>query len=111
MCPFQTPDKLAFAFPAARHQLSSLGSKMSSSSGNGDTTDTLPTFNSEKEYLDYLHTVSQLPRGFATGSAEGKFTSAEAPSLGELPIRCTIISLTNGATDNWAAVFTTNKVG
>jgi len=109
MCPFQTPDKLAFAFPAARHQLSSLGSKMSSSSGNGDTTDTLPTFNSEKEYLDYLHTVSQLPRGFATGSAEGKFTSAEAPSLGELPIRCTIISLTNGATDNWAAVFTTNK--
>jgi hypothetical protein len=57
-----------------------------------------------------METKAALPQGFATGSASGKFISQEAPSLGELPIRATVIYLTNGATDNWAATFTKNKV-
>eukprot|EP00548_Thalassiothrix_antarctica_P006579 CAMPEP_0194130030 /NCGR_PEP_ID=MMETSP0152-20130528/1197_1 /TAXON_ID=1049557 /ORGANISM="Thalassiothrix antarctica, Strain L6-D1" /LENGTH=462 /DNA_ID=CAMNT_0038824445 /DNA_START=178 /DNA_END=1566 /DNA_ORIENTATION=+ len=71
----------------------------------------LPTFSSEKEYIEYMSSsdISQLPKGFAIGTSEGKFVSVEAPSMGELPIKCTVISLTEGPTDNWAAVFTTNK--
>ena len=80
------------------------------SSVSADTPTLLPEFTSQEEYLEYLQGVSALPKGFATGSAEGKFVSVEAPSMGELTIRGTIIALTEGPTDNWAAVFTTNKV-
>jgi hypothetical protein len=30
--------------------------------------------------------------------------------LGNLPIRATVLYLTEGPTENWAAVFTSNKV-
>lgn len=80
------------------------------SSVSADTPVLLPDFSSQQEYLDYLQGASGLPKGFATGSADGSFVSVEAPSMGDLKIRGTIISLTEGPTDNWAAVFTTNKV-
>jgi hypothetical protein len=76
----------------------------------GDTPATLPEFSSVDDYIEFLSTVSALPKGFATGSADGTFISVEAPALGQLKIRGTIITLTEGPTDNWAAVFTTNKV-
>lgn len=79
-------------------------------STDGDTPTKLPEFDSNDEYLEYLATVSALPKGFATGSADGTFVSVEAPAMGPLGIKGTIISLTNGPTDNWAAVFTSNKV-
>jgi len=57
-----------------------------------------------------MKTVSTLPQGFAVGTADGTFVSEEAPALGDLPIRGTIIHLTDGPTENWAAVFTQNRV-
>jgi glutamate N-acetyltransferase/amino-acid N-acetyltransferase len=77
-----------------------------------DQTDTpviLPDFDSLEDYLAYMERVSALPKGFAIGTADGTFVSAEAPSMGKLPIRATIIYLTEGSTENWAAVFTKNK--
>ena len=55
--------------------------------------------------------AGKLPSGFAVGTAKGTFVSVEAPSMGDLPIRATVIHLTEGPTDSWAAVFTSNKVG
>lgn len=75
-----------------------------------DTPLELPTFDSEEDYLNYMETVSQLPKGFSVGTAAGTFVSVEAPALGNLPIKGTVIHLTEGPTDNWAAVFTKNKV-
>jgi hypothetical protein len=75
-----------------------------------DTPETLPEFPNVEAYLEYLETVSQLPKGFATGTADGTFVSVEAPGLGNLKIRATVIHLTDGPTDNWAACFTSNKV-
>uniref|UniRef100_A0A7S3LIB3 Arginine biosynthesis bifunctional protein ArgJ, mitochondrial n=1 Tax=Amphora coffeiformis TaxID=265554 RepID=A0A7S3LIB3_9STRA len=74
-----------------------------------DTPQILPEFPNKDEYLAYMETVSALPKGFATGTANGKFVSVEAPALGPLPIRATVIYLTEGPTENWAAVFTKNK--
>ena len=54
--------------------------------------------------------AGKLPSGFAVGTAKGTFVSAEAPAMGNLPIRATVIHLTEGPTDSWAAVFTSNKV-
>lgn len=71
---------------------------------------TLPEFANAEEYLEYMKPFSALPKGFATGTADGKFVSVEAPSLGALPIRGTVIQLTEGPTDSWAACFTSNKV-
>ena len=44
------------------------------------------------------------------GTASGNFVSVEAPAMGPLPIKATVIHLTEGPTDSWAAVFTSNKV-
>jgi hypothetical protein len=76
-----------------------------------DTPEILPSFASQEEYLAYMEQVAALPKGFATGTAGGKFVSVEAPGLGPLPIRATVIVLTEGPTEHWAAVFTKNKVG
>lgn len=76
---------------------------------NKDTHSELPSFKSKEEYEKYLLEASGLPKGFATGSAVGAFVPEEAPSMGSLPIKGTIIHLTGGPTDNWAAVFTKNK--
>jgi hypothetical protein len=75
-----------------------------------DTASTFPPFANEDEYLKYITEASALPQGFSTGSAVGKFIPEEAPSMGYLPIKATIIHLTDGPTDNWAATFTQNKV-
>ena len=75
-----------------------------------DTPETLPEFSSVEEYLEYMNSVSKLPKGFATGTSDGSFISVEAPGLGNLKIRATVIQLTEGPTENWAACFTSNKV-
>ncbi|GKY93426.1 hypothetical protein MPSEU_000310100 [Mayamaea pseudoterrestris] len=74
-----------------------------------DSHETLPDFENEADYLNYLQKISKLPLGFATGTASGTFLSREAPALGELPIRATVIHLTQAPTQHWAAVFTSNK--
>jgi hypothetical protein len=75
-----------------------------------DTPAILPDFETKEAYLEYMESVSALPKGFATGTAKGTFVSVEAPSMGDLPIRGTVIHLTEGSTENWAAVYTKNKV-
>jgi glutamate N-acetyltransferase/amino-acid N-acetyltransferase len=79
-------------------------------SGSNDTPEILPEFPTAEKYIEYLETVSKLPKGFATGTADGTFISVEAPGLGNLKIRATVIQMTEGPTDNWAACFTSNKV-
>ena len=77
---------------------------------SADTPVELPSFGSSDEYLAYMEGVSALPKGFAIGTADGTFVSEEAPALGNLKIRGTVIQLTEGPTENWAAVFTKNRV-
>jgi archaellum component FlaG (FlaF/FlaG flagellin family) len=92
---------------------SSAGSSRSATTATtmtSDTPETLPEFPTVEEYLAYMKTVSDLPKGFATGTSDGTFISVEAPSLGSLKIRATVIQLTDGPTDSWAACFTSNKV-
>ena len=57
-----------------------------------------------------MKAAGKLPSGFAVGTATGDFISVEAPAMGKLPIKATVIHLTEGPTDSWAAVFTSNKV-
>ena len=75
-----------------------------------DTDTVLPSFSTKEEYTSYLNAAGKLPSGFAIGTATGGFVSVEAPAMGELPIKATVIHLTEGPTDSWAAVFTSNKV-
>jgi len=74
-----------------------------------DTPITLPEFANSEEYVKYMEPLSELPQGFAIGTAQGSFVAQESPLLGELPIKGTIIYLTDGPTDSWAASFTQNK--
>lgn len=74
-----------------------------------DTDTVLPSFSTKEEYTSYLNAAGKLPSGFAIGTATGGFVSVEAPAMGELPIKATVIHLTEGPTDSWAAVFTSNK--
>ena len=71
----------------------------------------LPEFNSKQDYEEFVKApqVSTLPQGFSCGSAVGTFVSVEAPAMGHLPIKATVISL-DQPTDSWAACFTKNKV-
>jgi len=75
-----------------------------------DTDSILPSFDNKEQYTTYLKSAGQLPSGFAVGTATGEFVSVEAPAMGKLPIKATVIHLTEGPTDSWAAVFTSNKV-
>lgn len=101
-----TRESLAFTGPASAACSSSRTNlKMSK-----DTPEILPDFENAEEYLEYMETFSGLPKGFATGTSEGKFVSVEAPSMGKLGIRGTVIHLTEGPSENWAACFTSNKV-
>ena len=81
----------------------------STTSSTTDTPTTLPVFASKEEYLKYMESIAGLPKGFATGTAQGTFIPEEAPAMGPLPIRATVIRLEE-PTENWAAVFTKNKV-
>jgi len=84
-------------------------SSLCASNDYKDTAVELPSFDSKEEYTEYLMNASALPKGFATGSAQGTFVPQEAPSMGSLPIKGTIIHLVDGPTDSWAATFTQNK--
>ena len=75
----------------------------------GDTDAVLPEFGSLDEYLAYLDAASALPLGFAAGTAAGEFVPVESPAMGSLPVKGTLIHLTDGPTDSWAAVFTRNR--
>jgi hypothetical protein len=75
-----------------------------------DTDPILPSFATKEEYTSYLQKAGSLPQGFAVGTAKGKFVSVEAPALGPLPIKATVIHLTEGPSDSWGAVFTGNRV-
>lgn len=75
-----------------------------------DTDTILPSFATKEEYTSYMKKAGGLPSGFAVGTATGDFVSVEAPAMGKLPIKATVIHLTEGPTDSWAAVFTSNKV-
>eukprot|EP00584_Thalassiosira_punctigera_P009699 CAMPEP_0172527758 /NCGR_PEP_ID=MMETSP1067-20121228/2351_1 /TAXON_ID=265564 ORGANISM="Thalassiosira punctigera, Strain Tpunct2005C2" /NCGR_SAMPLE_ID=MMETSP1067 /ASSEMBLY_ACC=CAM_ASM_000444 /LENGTH=515 /DNA_ID=CAMNT_0013311555 /DNA_START=171 /DNA_END=1718 /DNA_ORIENTATION=- len=77
--------------------------------GGVDTDPVLPSFSTKEEYVSYLKAAGKLPSGFAVGTATGEFVSVEAPAMGKLPIKATVIHLTEGPTDSWAAVFTSNK--
>ena len=78
---------------------------------DGADTDTiLPSFATKEEYTSYMKKAGGLPSGFAVGTATGDFVSVEAPAMGKLPIKATVIHLTEGPADSWAAVFTSNKV-
>ena len=75
-----------------------------------DTDESLPSFFSREEYHRYLAETSGLPQGFQIGVASGQFQAVEAPNLGYLDIRATVISLIDGPSNTWAACFTKNKV-
>ncbi|KAL7573748.1 hypothetical protein ACA910_007782 [Epithemia clementina (nom. ined.)] len=92
-----------------KHASALLSSSSSSSETLADTGVVLPEFANANEYLAYLEQVSRLPKGFAIGVANGEFIPEEAPSMGKKGIRATVIYLTEGPTENWAAVFTKNK--
>lgn len=112
VCPLflgQTATAFLGVHATLSQQSLSTNNALSATVTSKDTPAVLPEFASAREYLAYMETVSDLPKGFATGSAEGTFVSVEAPALGKLNIRGTIIYLTGGGTDNWAAVFTQNR--
>ena len=88
---------------------SGLSFRLSSAATSQDTPTVFPEFKNKEDYMSFMEGVSGLPKGFATGTAKGTFVSQEAPDLGNLPIKGTVIHLTDGPTDNWAAVFTSNK--
>ena len=104
-----TNQSVAFLPPQSSLSASS-SSRLASTTASTDTPDVLPDFASKEDYLAYMESVAALPKGFASGTANGKFVSVEAPAMGPLPIRATVIYLTEGPTENWAAVFTKNKV-
>ena len=96
---------------SASIQSSSYTTLRAATLGGGVDTDTvLPDFSTKEEYVSYMKAAGKLPSGFAVGTATGNFVSVEAPALGKLPIKATVIHLTEGPTDSWAAVFTSNKV-
>eukprot|EP00816_Leptocylindrus_hargravesii_P006240 CAMPEP_0196821672 /NCGR_PEP_ID=MMETSP1362-20130617/80367_1 /TAXON_ID=163516 /ORGANISM="Leptocylindrus danicus, Strain CCMP1856" /LENGTH=509 /DNA_ID=CAMNT_0042200965 /DNA_START=162 /DNA_END=1691 /DNA_ORIENTATION=+ len=82
---------------------------LQSVAGDDDNnSDELPPFSSKEEYLSFLESQGGLPLGFKCGDAKGTFVPVEAPSMGALPIKATVVAL-DEPTDNWAAVFTKNK--
>ena len=108
---FQQPQPVRSRHRGALTAVSSSSASSTNNSNDNDTPVTLPAFASAADYLAYMATVATpLPQGFAIGTADGTFTSVEAPNLGALPIRATVIHLPDGPTEAWAAVFTQNQV-
>lgn len=64
-------------------------------------------FASEAEYLAFLEKDGALPAGFRVGTAPLTFVPVEAPDLGELAMRLTVICA-DEPTESYAAVFTSN---
>ena len=96
-------------YNAARYQQRSY-MHLTATKDGVDTDTILPSFATKEEYTSYMKKAGGLPSGFAVGTATGDFVSVEAPAMGKLPIKATVIHLTEGPTDSWAAVFTSNKV-
>lgn len=76
---------------------------------SSDTDTSLPSFYSREDYIQYLSNASALPKGFSCGVATGQFVGVEAPQLGYLKIRGTVIYLPDGPSNTWAATFTRNR--
>jgi hypothetical protein len=81
---------------------------MFSSSTKAEVTQ-IPEFATKDEYLKFMESQSALPKGFSIGTAKGTFVSVEAPGLGNLPIKATVVKF-DQPTESWAACFTKNKV-
>mmetsp|Transcript_103884 Transcript_103884/g.334812 ORF Transcript_103884/g.334812 Transcript_103884/m.334812 type:complete len:536 (-) Transcript_103884:613-2220(-) len=64
-------------------------------------------YSSEELYIAYLESISKLPAGFRIGTANLRFVPPEAPKLGELPMRLTVIAADEPSA-TYAAVFTQN---
>lgn len=94
---------------AMKQASSNAATMLHETNGGLDTDLILPSFSTKEEYIAYLKKAGSLPDGFALGTAKGTFVSVEAPAMGPLPIKATVIHLTEGPTDSWAAVFTSNR--
>ena len=64
------------------------------------------TFQSEEEHLNFLESISTLPKGFRVGTSSFHFNPVELPTM-DANMNMTVISLDNPSS-NWAAVFTKN---
>ena len=100
----------AFSASVLGHSKAYLASPLHSTNAGLDTDPVLPSFSTKDEYTSYRTKAGSLPQGFAVGTAKGTFVSVEAPALGPLPIKATVIHLTEGPSESWAAVFTGNRV-
>jgi len=69
----------------------------------------LPEFASKEDYITFIESQAALPQGFSIGTAKGTFVPVEAPMLGNLPIKATVVKF-DEPTESWAACFTKNKV-
>ena len=63
-------------------------------------------FANQKEYLEYLETISKLPEGFSVGNSRFNFKPFEVEKT--LPMNVTII-MTEKPTTSFAAMFTSNQ--
>lgn len=63
-------------------------------------------FINQKEYIDYLQTISKLPEGFSVGNSRFNFKPFEVDKT--LPMNVTII-MADKPTSSFAAMFTSNQ--
>ena len=63
-------------------------------------------FVNQKEYLEYLETISKLPEGFSVGNSRFNFQPFEVEKT--LPMNITII-MSDKPTSSFAAMFTSNQ--
>jgi glutamate N-acetyltransferase / amino-acid N-acetyltransferase len=63
-------------------------------------------FVNQKEYIDYLRTISKLPEGFSVGNSRFNFKPFEVDKT--LPMNVTII-MADKPTSSFAAMFTSNQ--
>ena len=63
-------------------------------------------FINQKEYLEYLETISKLPEGFSVGNSRFNFKPFEVEKT--LPMNVTII-MSDKPTSSFAAMFTSNQ--
>ena len=63
-------------------------------------------FANQKDYLEYLETISKLPEGFSVGNSRFNFTPFEVDKT--LPMNVTII-MSDKPTTSFAAMFTSNQ--
>lgn len=63
-------------------------------------------FETQRQYLDYLKSISGLPKGFKVGTSRFQFKPFEVNKL--LPMNLTLI-VTDEPTDSFAACLTSNS--